>query len=213
MEQNQSTVDQTESDVLSMLRTAQASQLRRRGALRGGAERRTGARHSLKDSEAPLPDEVAQLCQSQLTPQTRQYRISCGHADAVSSSSSKSVDSAPPRPFPLPLASQRLKRKYAESFASVSCASAPSNGCGQLLDVNACYSVTMGCWITEEPLSTAPLEDQYTEILSTTETSWRRPVSLTCGCHRQGFGCIVWYGSYSFNSYPQTYSFMFLMFL
>ena len=197
MEQNQPNVDQTESDGL-MLRTARASQLRRRGALRG-AERRTGARNSLRDNEAPIPDEVAQLCQFHLRPQTRQYRIYCGHPDAASSSSSKSLDSVPPKPFPLPLASQRLKRKYAESFASMPCAPAPSNGCGQLLDITACYNITMSCWITEDPLSTAPLEDQYAEILSTTETTWRRPISLSCGCRRQGFGCIVWYGGYSLS--------------
>ncbi|KAF8340536.1 uncharacterized protein EI90DRAFT_2080188 [Cantharellus anzutake] len=197
MEQSQLNMDQNETDMLSMLRTAQASQLRRRGALRGGAERRVGTRHSARDAEVPTPDEVMQLSQFQLNPPARQYRIYCGYADAASPSTSKSADPVPQRPFPLPIASQRLKRKYAESFLPVPSGPSPSNGCGQLLDTKACYSITMGCWITEEPLSSAPLDDQYTDILSTTENTWRRPISLSCGCHRQGFGCIVWYDNYS----------------
>jgi hypothetical protein len=185
MEQSQS-LDQSETDVLSMLRTAQASQLRRRGALRGD---RRGSVSRDRAGEDPPPDEVTQRNLS-LQERTLEHRIRCGRTDAPPSN--EDPINEPFVPFPLPVLPNSLKRKYSDCFALSSPSQQRSNGCGELLDVAAQANSELRAWVASVPRSVATLDDIYFEALPYVETSARKPGSMPCGCIRRAFGCVVW---------------------
>ncbi|KAF9519606.1 hypothetical protein BS47DRAFT_1464719 [Hydnum rufescens UP504] len=168
-----------------MLRTAQASQLRRRGALRG--DRRSSVSRD-RAGEDPPPDEVTQRNLS-LQERTLGHRIRCGRTDAPPSNEDQI--NKPFVPFPLPVLPNSLKRKYSDCFAFSSPSQQPSNGCGELLDVAAQPNSELRAWVASVPRAVATLEDIYFEALPYAETSPRKPGSMPCGCIRRAFGCVV----------------------
>lgn len=167
-----------ENDVL--YRTARASQLRRRPALRS-TERESGA-SLLRDPATDAPDEV--IAKSALPTNLRAFEIRCG------SGLSQSTGILIHKPYPLPLLPSSLKRKYSDSFQPAT-QGAASNGCGELLDSKAYPLPTLGAWSSVQPLHIAVLDDHYASGL-TAEENIRNLGALFCGCVRQLFGCTTW---------------------
>ena len=167
-----------ESDVL--YRTARASQLRRRPAIRS-ADRELGP--TLRDSVADVPDEVIAKCA--VLPNIKAFQIRCGSGQSRSSVQSSH------KPYPLPLLPPSLKRKYSESFSQSPATETSSNGCGQLLDSKAYPLIPLGAWSSVQPQHVAVVDDTYASCLSA-EENVRNLGALFCGCVRQLFGCTTW---------------------
>lgn len=166
-----------ENDVL--YRTARASQLRRRPAIRS-TDRDFGP--TLRDTVAEVPDEV--IAKSAVLPNIKAFQIRCG------SGQSRPSMRRCHKPYPLPLLPTSLKRKYSESFSQPSLETS-SNGCGQLLDSKAYPLVSLGAWSSVQPQHVAVLDDTYASCLSA-EENVRNLGALFCGCIRQLFGCTTW---------------------
>lgn len=172
---------QAEHDVL--YRTARASQLRRRPAIRS-ADREGGV--SLRDTAAdPTPDEVIALSAT-VTRSDRPFEIRCG------AGLTSSVVRTTHKPYPLPLLPSSLKRKYSDTFLTSSRPeNAPSNGCGELIDSEAYPQPSLGAWVSTRPAHVAVLDDRYASTLSA-EESIRNLGTQSCGCVRQLIGCTTW---------------------
>lgn len=168
-----------EADVL--YRTARASQLRRRPAIRS-AERGPSIGALQPDLASDVPDEVAHAKSAPAG--LRSVELRCG---------SGQIQSPAPtvhKPYPLPLLPPSLKRKYSESFAQPTPRSS-SNGCGEVLDTGAYPLPTLGAWSSVRPRNVASLDDHYISSLSAEESV--RPLgTLPCGCIRQLCGCTTW---------------------
>lgn len=177
---NQDQGIQAEADVL--YRTARASQLRRRPAIRS-ADRENGV--SLRDTAAdPTPDEVIALSTAR---SDRPFEIRCGAGLA------SSVARASHKPYPLPLLPSSLKRKYSDTFlTSPRPENAPSNGCGELIDSEAYPQPSLDAWVSTRPAHVAVLNDRYASTLSA-EESIRTLGTQSCGCVRQLIGCTTWW--------------------
>ncbi|KAF8322502.1 hypothetical protein DL93DRAFT_2071276 [Clavulina sp. PMI_390] len=166
-----------ESEVL--LRTARASQLRRRPAIRS-ANRESGP--ALRPGPpGAIPDEVVPH-DSATTHHA--YELRCGSGIQRPTPSFE-----PPRPYPLPVAPPSLKRKHSDTFLPQSSTRATSsNGCGALIDLAAQPNLSLRAWTSLNPRNISQLNSSYVKLLGPEEPA-RNLGPQSCGCTRHLLGC------------------------